>query len=140
MRKVRLLLFLAVVFITTFAAQAQNTPTRFQKQHLKQTVTGLVKALNTTETPLMQRQAVQTIRKLEWLFPNEDFVEFVAPLMKLITDENGDTQTRMLAAMALDGLHSDEGDNTIVRMSKTSSNKSIQELCMALAININTEL
>ena len=128
----RLFLLLAIVLmITTSAIQAQDVNTRFQRQHMKQTEASLVNALN-NESAGVQATAVQTLRQLEWTFPDEEFKSTISPLIRIVKDERGDTQARLLAIIALDGLHSDLGDEAITMTAKSSSNKSVQELCAAL--------
>jgi len=130
----RLFLLLAIVLmIITNAVQAQDVATRFQKQHLKQTEASIVNALN-SGTVGVEINAVQTLRQLEWTFPDQEFKSTISPLSQIVKDENGDTQTRLLAAIALDGLHSDLGDDAITFTAKSSNNKSVQELCAALTL------
>jgi hypothetical protein len=128
----RLFLLLVIVLIVTSSTiQAQDSATRFQKQHLKQTEASLVNALNSASAG-MQATAAQTLRQLEWTFPEEEFKSTISPLIQLLKDEKGDTQVRLLTAIALDGLHSDLGDEAIASVAKSSNNKSVQELCAAL--------
>ena len=128
----KLFLLLAIVLmITTSAIQAQDAATRFQKQHQKQTEASLVNALS-SERAGIQTTAAQTLRQLEWTFPEQEFKSTISPLIRIVKDERGDTQARLLAVIALDGLHSDLGDEAITMTAKSSSNKSVQELCAAL--------
>jgi uncharacterized membrane-anchored protein YjiN (DUF445 family) len=127
------LFFVIVLMIATNAVQAQDVNTRFQKQHMKQTEASIVNALN-NESAGVQVTAVQTLRQLEWTFPDEEFKSTISPLIRIVKDEKGDTQARILAAIALDGLHSDVGDEAITWTAKSSSNKSVQELCAALIL------
>jgi uncharacterized membrane-anchored protein YjiN (DUF445 family) len=122
-----------ILLITTNAIQAQDAATRFQKQHLKQTEASLVAALN-NGSPSIQATAAQAIRQLEWTFPDQEFKSFISPLVNIVKNEKGDTQARLLAAIALDGLHSDVGDDAIGIVAKDSNNKSVQELCDALML------
>jgi len=131
----RLFLLLAIVLmVTTSAIQAQDAATRFQKQHLKQTEASLVNALS-SERAGIQATAAQTLRQLEWTFPEQEFKSTISPLIRIVKDERGDTQARLLAIIALDGLHSDLGDEAITMTAKSSSNKSVQELCAALIMS-----
>ncbi len=125
------LLLAIVLMITTNAVHAQDAATRFQKQHMKQTEASLVNALN-SESAGVQATAAQTLRQLEWTFPEQEFKSTISPLIRIVKDEKGDTQARILAVIALEGLHSDLGDEAIALTAKNSSNKSVQELCAAL--------
>jgi len=130
----RLLFLLAIVLIIiTNAVQAQDAATRFQKQHLKQTEASIVNALNSGNVGV-EIAAAQTLRQLEWTFPDQEFNSTISPLSQIVKDEKGNTQARLLAAIALDGLHSDLGDEAITMTAKSSSNKSVQELCAALIL------
>ena len=130
----RLFFLLAIaLMITTNAVQAQDAATRFQKQHLKQTEASIVNALN-HESAGVQATAVQTLRQMEWTFPDEEFKSTISPLIRIVKDEKGNTQARLLAAIALEGLHSDLGDEAITMTAKNSTNKSVQELCAALIL------
>jgi len=109
-------------------------PTRFQKQHMPQTEEMLINLLKDSN-PTKRATAVQNIRDLEFIYPDEPFDKFLAPLTNILKDEKEPCQIRLLSAIALDELHSETGDNAIQEMSKTSSNQSVKELCSAL---INT--
>ncbi|MFI5251670.1 MAG: hypothetical protein ACHQQQ_04475 [Bacteroidota bacterium] len=129
-----IILFAVALFVTAIAVQAGETSTRFKKQHLKQTEENLVSVLNNNSSPSMQASAAQTIRELEWSFPEESFDSFVEPLMRIVKDETSDTQVRILAAIALDGLHSDTGDGAIESVAKGAGDKSVKTLCAALLV------
>jgi hypothetical protein len=129
-----------LIFFTSAPSFAQNQPTRFSKQHkshfltehMKQTEEMLVKALQSNSTD-MRSSAAQTIRELEQIFPYESFSSFIEPLSVIIQNEKADTQLRILAALALDGLHSDKGDKVIYEVAKNSSDESIKNISKALA-------
>jgi uncharacterized membrane-anchored protein YjiN (DUF445 family) len=128
-----ILLIIIALIVSISATQAQDAATRFQKQHLKQTEASLVNALN-SESVGMQATAAQTLRQLEWAFPEEEFKSTITPLIRIVKDEKGETHARILAAIALDGLHSDLGDEAIAIVAKSSTNKSVQELASALIV------
>jgi hypothetical protein len=128
------LFILGALLTATTAARADDSSTRFKKQHMKQTEANLVLALNNTESVGVQASAAQTIRQLEWSFPEEPFISLMSPLIRIVKDETADTKVRLLAILALDGLHEDEGDAAIEAVAKSSGNKSVQELCSALLI------
>jgi hypothetical protein len=120
---------------------AQNQPQRFLKQHkshflkehLEQTEKMLVQALQSNSTD-MNSSAAQTIRELEQIFPSEPFDSFLEPLSVIIRNEKADTQLRILSALALDGLHSDKGDQAIFEVAKNTTNESLKNISKALAI------
>ncbi len=132
MRLVCSLLALALL-VPARTALAQDVSTRYKEQHLKQTEEKLVIDLQGKDAEL-QAQAAQTIRELEWEFPGEPFSTLVDPLMRVIRDEKAGAQVRILAALALDGLHSDIGDAAIKGVAGSSSNKSVQDVCAALLV------
>jgi HEAT repeat protein len=132
--KALFILILSALLITSATVYAQDSSTRFKKQHMKLTEASLVLALNNSESIGVQTSAAQTIRQLEWTFPEEPFNSLLSPLIRIVKDENAETQLRLLAALALDGLHEDNGDAAIESVAKSSGNKSVQELCSALLI------
>lgn len=134
-----LIMLTSVMLLTTTNAQDQST--RFEKQHhskfvksnLKQTEEMILKNLKGDNIDMLASSA-QTIRQLEMIFPENTFSSLLDPLMILIQDEKGDTQVRLLSALALDGLHSNKGDKAIYDVAKTTKNNSVKEICMALSV------
>jgi HEAT repeat protein len=86
------------------------------------------------ENLTVQAQAVQTIRDLEQMFPKYSFESSLAPLGKKLKDENADAIVRLLAALALDELHSDAADAIIRDVAGSSKDKGLQTLCNALSV------
>ncbi len=130
---------LGALLICVFGAQAQQISPRQVKQHLRQTEQSLIAALSHSESPNVQATAAQTIRELEYMLPDEPFTELIAPLTGLVKDETADTRVRFLAAIALDGLHSDDGDAVIATVAQSSGNKSMVELCGALMVKASNK-
>lgn len=137
-------LSLSVLFLFIFinrSAFAQEQTTRFLRQHkayflkyrLDKTDTMIMHALQSNSVN-MKETAVQTVRELEEVFPYEPFILFIDPLSNIIRDEKAATQLRILSALALDKLHSDEGDKVIYEVAKSTTNESIKNICKALAI------
>ena len=131
--------FILLIVVISFAikAEAQNRSntqaTRFQKQHMPQTEEMLINSLMDSN-PSKKATTVQDIRDLEFIYPDEPINNFIKPLGDLLKNEKEITQVRILSAIALDGLHSDTGDQAIEEMSKTSSDQSVKELCAALLV------
>jgi len=133
--------FLILLFFNNSAAFAQENQTRllkqhrlsFEKAHLEQTEIMLVQALESNSASL-NSSALQTIREIEEIFPNESFSTFIEPLGDIIKNENADTQLRILSALALDKLHSDIGDNIIYEVAKNTTIESVKNVSEALAI------
>jgi hypothetical protein len=130
MKHVLMFFGLALVMFT-LSVNAQEQPTRYKKQHLKKIEQQIVSALK-NDNPEILNSAAATIRQLEMTYPEESFDPFVKPLIHILKDEKADARTRLLVALALDGLHSDEGDDALMEIAKSSSNKSLQDLCSAL--------
>ena len=82
----------------------------------------------------MQAQAVQTIRDLEQMFPKYSFKASLEPLTAKLKDEKADGTVRMLAALAMDELHSDAGDAVIWNVAGSTQNKALEMLCNALLV------
>jgi hypothetical protein len=114
-------------------ANGQDVATRFRKQHIRGTEPILVKALE-TKSPAIQRGILQHIRFLEWAYPDEEFGIFVEPLSNLLKDENADVQSRMLAALALESLHTDKADAIIKETASSAANQSLRELCSSIMV------
>ena len=141
----RLLLSAAVILVVSGAAlqaQAGESTTRVERQHkpdpllegrLPQTQEQLVKVLR-TGTPVMQAQAVQTIRELEQMFPTYPFDSLLVPLEEKLKSEDADSIVRLLSALALDELHSDAGDAVIREVADSSKDEGLRTLCKALMI------
>jgi hypothetical protein len=140
---IRFLLVISLVTISlAITADAQTAgaitrsnlqSTRFQKQHMPQTEVMLVNGLKDSD-PSKRSTAAQNIRDLEFAYPDEPFNNLLTPLMERLKDEKEITQVRILSAIALDGLHSDTGDQAIEEVSKMSSNQNVKELCTALLV------
>jgi hypothetical protein len=141
----RLLVASAVASMMLAASlQAQEGPsdTRILSQHkppsamgkqLEQHEQNLIKTLE-GENPIMQAQAVQTIRDLEQMFPKYSFKASLQPLTAKLKDEKAEGSVRMLAALALDELHSDAGDAVIMNVAGSTQEKGLQMLCNALLV------
>lgn len=125
--------FAICALLLTAGAQAQESVSRYQKQHFKRTLTMLIKNLETGNTDI-QVSSLQTVREMQMEFPDEAFDRLMDPLTKLLKDENADTTVRLLCALALDAMHTEDGDAIIADVSKNSGNKSVQDQCRALSI------
>lgn len=130
-----ILIYVIILSSTVLLAQSKFSSSRFQKQHMKQTIEMLVQALN-SNNPTMQTSGAQAIRQLEYLYPDEPFAEFITPLSSVIKNDKADIQARILSAIALEGLHSDNGDEVLDEVSKSSANENIRELCSALLVKV----
>ena len=136
-----LMLIIILSTILLIPVNAQYESSRYEKQHhskfveshLKQTDEMLLKSFESNNVGIVS-SSVQTLRELEQVFPKYEFTSLLDPLIKLVKDENGNTQVRILSAIALDGLHSDIGDKAIYAVSKDSNNKSVKDICIALSI------
>lgn len=130
-----------MIFVANETSVAQNQQSRYSKQHkshflkehLSQTEKMLVQALQ-SGYPNMESTAAQTVRELEQIYPSEQFVSLIIPLSQIVRDDKADTQCRVLSALALDGLHSDDGDKVIFDTAKRTSNESLKAICEALAV------
>jgi hypothetical protein len=132
-----------ILLVVLFMAigYAQSRPTRFTKQHnsyfvkehLDQSVHMILQALQ-NQNPAYVSSAVQTIREIEQVFPDEPFTSFVSPLSNILKNEKSETSTRVLSAIALDELHSNTGDKVIYTVAKNTSDPTVKNICTALAI------
>jgi hypothetical protein len=133
------IMLITVMLLTTVNAQDQSTlfekqhHSKFVKSNLKQTEKMILKSLESDNIGILSSSA-QTVRQLEMIFPENPFSSLLDPLMKIVKDENGDTQVRILSALALDGLHSNRGDKAIYGVAKNTKNKSVKDVCIALSV------
>lgn len=140
------ILFVSAIALMVCAAQMQAqdslSATRIELQHTATRSMGKslaqheVNLINTIETgnPVMQAQAVQTLRELEQMFPKYAFKSSLTPLGTKLKDETADPTVRRLAALALDELHSDAGDAAIRDVASSCQDKGLQTLCNALMV------
>jgi hypothetical protein len=134
------ILLVTLSFALTAFAQTTNTknrpklePTRFQKQHMLQTLGMHVELLKDSD-PSKRATVIQNIRDMEYAYPDEPFSDVLTPLMERLKDETETTHVRLLSALALEGLHNDSGDDVIAEVSKKTNNQSVKDLCTALMI------
>ncbi len=133
-----------IFFLAGSSGFAQNRTTRLQEQHKTKY---LKKNLPTIEKMLMHHlqndssdtklSAVQTLRQLEQIFPEESFSSLIEPLIKIVVNEESDTQLRIISAIALDELHSDKGDKAIYEIAKNSTSESVKNACIAISFEIS---
>ncbi|HEX9252444.1 MAG TPA: hypothetical protein VF870_09390 [Ignavibacteriaceae bacterium] len=134
-----LIMLISAMLITTVNAQDQSTRyeeqhhSKFIKSHLPQTEEMLLKNFTSNDAAMLSSN-IQTLRELEEVFPENKFSSLIDPLMKIVQDEKQGTQVRILAALALDDLHSDKGDKSIYGTAKSSKNQSVKDICAALAV------
>jgi hypothetical protein len=134
-------LFTISVLILSASDYAQNQSTRVEEQHhvkylkshLNQIEENILKSFESSNPGVVASSAM-TVRELEQIFPDEKFNSFIDPLAKIVQDEKAETQTRLLAALALDLLHSDKGDESIYYAAKYTNNNSVKDLCNCLSI------
>ena len=132
-----------MVCVTAVQAQDDQSTTRLEaQQHRLNSSMGKalpkyeanLAATLANENPTIQAQAVQTMRELAQMFPSYPFKSLIAPLGAKLKDEKTDGTVRLLAALALDELHSDAGDAVIKDVAGSSQDKSLQALCTALLV------
>ncbi|MGE5352111.1 MAG: hypothetical protein ACM3S2_02695 [Ignavibacteriales bacterium] len=111
--------------------QKQHDVTKFMKAHLSSSIEMIARALEDRQYN-MRLSALQTTRQLEQLFPEESFSLLVQPLVNIINDNKIETETRVLAAITLDQLHSDKGDEAIFQAAQNCDNLTMKNLCRAI--------
>ncbi|MGE5681214.1 MAG: hypothetical protein ACM34K_10095 [Bacillota bacterium] len=139
MKRIHILILLvtALAFTTVSAQysqtrfQKQHNVTKFMKAHFNSSVEMMIRALENKESNL-QLSAIQTIRELEQLFPEDPFDALIKPLVKLIQNESAEPEARILAIVTLDLLHSNVGDAAIFHTGKNTTNPVIRNICMAI--------
>ncbi len=127
-------------FFTSSLTFSQKRPVRYLTQHnspfvkanLEKTEKMLLKAVG-NDSANMKLSAVQSMRQMEQIFPDESFKSFIEPLINIIKNEKNGTQLRITAAIVLDELHSDLGDKAIYEVSKNCNDASVKSVCTALS-------
>ncbi len=107
---------------------------RFVSATIEQSETSLKIALE-APSPGLQLTAANTTRQLKELLPDQEFSSLVIPLMRIVKDENAETSSRLVAAIALDGLRSAKGDFAISRTAEFTNNPRVKNTCAWLAYN-----
>lgn len=139
--KLIIFLLLASTALLTITVNAQDQSTRFMEQHHSEYVKShldvtkqmLLKAMQYTD-PNFQSTAIQTLRELEIIFPDDKFSSFIEPLIVNVKDEKEDTQVRLLSILALENLHSNKGDAAIYEVAQYTSNRSVKDLCVVMSL------
>ena len=129
----------AQTHISTARVEKQHKATAFMKEHLKDTENQTLKNLQSPFGNEGINGALQTVRELEQFFPNYPFEKFLLPLENILKDEQAEATSRMLAALALDELHSDAGDLVVKAVADKCENSGVQHLCKALLSTAKTD-
>ena len=87
-----------------------------------------------------QLTAAQTVRELKTLLPDRSFSSLVIPLMRIVKDENSNTHSRVVSAIALHELNSAMGDFAISRTAQFTDNQHVKHICSWLKYNRKTEV
>jgi len=118
---------------STTRVELQHHLTRFQKGHMKESEESLREAIESPRVEL-QQTGIQAVRELEQLDTSYPFSRLIGPLSEKLEDEKADGTVRMLAALALDELHSDAGDGAIRSVAVKAADNGLKELCQALLV------
>jgi hypothetical protein len=119
---------------STTRVERQHHLTRFQKNHMDQTEKSLREAIE-SESVGLQKTGIQAVRDLEQLDTRYPFADLIGPLSDKLKDSKADGTVRMLAALALDELHSDAGDAAIQSVADDkTANQGLRNLCKALLV------
>ena len=86
-----------------------------------------------SDIPGMQADAAQLVRDLMDARPEQSFSSCVIPLMAILKNEEADSGTRILAALALDRLESPKGHFAISRTASFTSDSRVKYICAWLA-------
>jgi len=114
-------------------AQDGNAPVqRTVKATLEQSEASLVQALESNSEGL-RLSAANTVRQLKERYPERSFSSLVVPLMRIVKDEAAEPSTRVVAAIALHGLHSAIGDFAIARTARFTDSPRVKHVCSWLA-------
>jgi len=101
-------------------------------EKLSQIEENLVRDLESTSIGVCIGGA-QTAREMKMHVPDYDFSRIIIPLMRIVKDENADRAARIIAALALNDLHSERGDFAISREGEMSKDEIFRSFCANLA-------
>jgi hypothetical protein len=91
-----------------------------------------------SDIPGMQADAAQLVRDLTDMRPEQSFSSCVIPLMAILKNEEAESGTRILAALALDKLQSPKGHFAISRTALFTSDTRVKYICAWLAFERNS--
>jgi hypothetical protein len=97
----------------------------------------LVNALQ-SGIPGMQADAAQIVRDINSMRPEQNFPKTVIPLMAILKNEEAESGSRILAALALNQLDSQKGYFAISRTASFTSDTRLKYVCSWLAYERTT--
>ena len=127
------MLCLLALILVAASMNAQTTDQKpFVRATIEQTEQSLTMALN-SDIPGLQVSAAATIRELKEMMPERSFSSLIVPLMRVVRNEEGERDARIVAALALHELNSSRGDYVIKTTSIETSNPRVARICSWLA-------
>ncbi len=88
--------------------------------------------------PGMQADAAQLVRDLHSIRPEQSFDACVIPLMAILKNEEAESSTRILAALALNQLGSSMGHFAVERTASFTSDSRLKYICSWLSFERTT--
>ena len=95
--------------------------------------TNLVIGLKDNSRPLLQASAASVVKQLKTLAPSYGFSSTVIPLMEILKDESKYEPTRIMAALALQSLNSQEGNYAIKMTAKYTDQARLKKILEAIS-------
>ncbi len=119
------------VFLTaniSLAKGTKNRDTRFTDDKLKRIEKNLVFAMESS-IPRLQASAAMVLKQVKEAVPEYEFSSAVIPLMRMLKDEDKETNVRIAAALTLQYLKSSRGDYAIKRTVQFSDVGRVRHIC-----------
>ena len=115
---------------------AENLPkpdTRFTAKNLTLIEKNIDIGLDDTHCPGLQESAAAVLHEVESYAPDFTYSASAIPLMSVLDDHQANTSTRILAAVALHGLNSPEGNYDVEMTGKDSRLPLLRRICAMLS-------
>ena len=122
------LLFAILIANFGFAKDPNTTDPRFSEEKLNRIEKNLVLAMESS-MPSLQASAALVLKQVKSIAPEYGFNSAVIPLMRILKDEQGETNVRIAAALSLQDLKSARGDFAIQRSAQFSDNDRVKHIC-----------
>ena len=125
---ITVLLFAIFIVNNGFAKDPTTTDPRFTEEKLKRIEKNLVLAIESS-SPSLQASAALVLKQVKTNVPEYGFTSAIIPLMRILKDEQRETNVRIAAALSLQDLKSERGDFAIQRTAQFADNVRLKHIC-----------
>jgi HEAT repeat protein len=111
-----------------FAKDPTTTDPRYTQENLKRIEKNLVLGIESS-SPSLQASAALVLKQVKSVAPEYGFSSAIIPLMRILKDEQRETNVRIAAALSLQDLKSERGDFAIQRTAQFADNGRVKHIC-----------